>query len=184
MKFDSNLAWSQASATVSANRDLVLALGGVFFLLPQLVLAEFMPDPPASAPGASPQETLAAMQGFYRQILPLLPLALWQMWGTLGILTLFTDAARPTVGEALKAGRARHPAAAGGRVPVCLWRGADQRHGAGRGAGQRVQRRGGGDGAGADPGLGAVAVRISVVSPVVAVERIYNPLRALRRAWR
>jgi hypothetical protein len=26
------------------------------------------------------------------------------MWGTLGILTLFTDAARPTVGEALKAG--------------------------------------------------------------------------------
>jgi hypothetical protein len=70
MKFDSNLAWSQASATVSANRDLVLALGGVFFLLPQLVLAEFMPDPPASAPGASPQETLAAMQGFYRQILP------------------------------------------------------------------------------------------------------------------
>ncbi|MFD2135472.1 hypothetical protein ACFSLT_10020 [Novosphingobium resinovorum] len=41
MKFDSSRAWSQASQAVSANREVVLALAGVFFLLPQLMFSIF-----------------------------------------------------------------------------------------------------------------------------------------------
>jgi len=45
MKFDGNLVWQQASAAVSANREVVLALAGVFFMLPALGLALISPPP-------------------------------------------------------------------------------------------------------------------------------------------
>ena len=45
MTFDSNRAWKEASGAISANRDVVLALAGVFFLLPGLVSALLLPAP-------------------------------------------------------------------------------------------------------------------------------------------
>ena len=104
MKFDSNLAWRQASATVSANRDVLLALAGVFFLLPRLVLSLFMPEP-QSRPNMTPAEMMEMLQNFYLQIAPYaIPMMLFQAVGTLAMLTLFTDRSRPTVGQAIRQG--------------------------------------------------------------------------------
>ena len=44
MKFDSNRAWREASAAASANREVLVAVAGVFFLLPGLASVLFLSD--------------------------------------------------------------------------------------------------------------------------------------------
>jgi hypothetical protein len=63
-KLDSSAAWASAAGMVSANRDVLLAIAGVFFLLPSLVAAVFVPAP-VFATGMSEQQMLAALQAYY-----------------------------------------------------------------------------------------------------------------------
>ena len=44
-KLDTNAAWKEASAIVSANREVLLALAGVFFMLPSLALSVIAGEP-------------------------------------------------------------------------------------------------------------------------------------------
>ncbi len=39
MKFDMGQAWSQAMAMMSANRDLLVIIAGIFIFLPTLAIA-------------------------------------------------------------------------------------------------------------------------------------------------
>ena len=101
MRFDSNQAWKDAASAVSANRDVLLALAGVFFVLPSFTFTVFYPQPEPPA-GATPEQLFDLMGAFYRQAWPvLLAMAAVQMVGTLAMLALFTDRSRPTVGQAL-----------------------------------------------------------------------------------
>lgn len=185
MKFNSSLAWQQASAAVSANRAVLLPMAGVFFLLPRLLLSLVIPEPPVNQ-GVSPDVMMAQMQQFYIQLLPwAIPMMLFQATGTLGMLTLFTDRSRPTVGEAIKLG-------AKGVLPYLLAQilfgfGIALVLGTVIGAIGATIRP-------ASPAIlllvaaGMVAVlaayiRIMLVAPVVAVERVYNPVAALKRSW-
>ena len=184
MKFNSSLAWQQASAAVSANRAVLLPMAGVFFLLPRLLLSLVIPEPPVNQ-GASPDVMMAQMQQFYIQLLPwVIPMMLFQATGTLGMLTLFTDRSRPTVGEAIKLG-------AKGVFPYLLAQilfgmGIALSLGLVLGAAGMILR------AIAPVTLVAAAgfvlfivayIRIVLVAPVVAVERVYNPVAALKRSW-
>ena len=63
MKLDSSLAWKQANAAISANREVLLALAGVFFLLPRLAFQLLAPTPPTATAGAS-DAWLVAMQAY------------------------------------------------------------------------------------------------------------------------
>src|SRR5512139_3506758 len=104
MKFDGNAAWKQACAAISANREVVLALAGVFFLLPSLAFSLFMPQPEPRA-GLDEKELLALMQSYYVSAWPWLTgVLIVQGIGTLAVLTLFTDRSRPTVGAAIRLG--------------------------------------------------------------------------------
>lgn len=183
MRFDSNLAWRTAHSAILANRDVLLAMAGVFFLLPRLAFSLLMPEPPA-VQGASPTQSMQAIEAYYGQTMPyLIPMVLFQAIGILGILTLFTDRSRPTVGQALRLG-------AKGVIPYVL--------------AQMLLAMGiamlgasliGGASLLKQPVLAAggvivvfmvaigAYVRLSLVAPVVAVERVYNPLRALMRSW-
>ena len=106
MTFDSNLAWKQASASIGANREVLLALAGVFFVLPSLAFALFFQQPQPVA-GQSQAKMMAMMQNYYLTALPfIIPMALVQAAGTLAMLALFTDRSRPTVGEAIRQGAA------------------------------------------------------------------------------
>jgi hypothetical protein len=184
MKFDSNLAWRQTSATVAANRDVLLPLAGVFFLLPRLLFSLFMPEPPTGE-GANPAEMVNQAQAFYLQILPwAIPLMLFQAAGTLAILTLFTDTRRPTVAEAIKLG-------AKGVLPYLLSQilfgiALSLVLGVFVGITIAIIRTG--------PAVVVVviaaiaaaiaaSVRVILVAPVIAVEHSYNPVNALRRSW-
>lgn len=183
MKFDSNLAWRQASATVSANRDVLLALAGVFFLLPRLVLSLFMPEP-QSRPNMTPAEMADMLQSFYLQIAPYaLPMMLFQAIGTLAMLTLFTDRSRPTVGQAIRqAARGLFPYLAAQFLLVLAVSFA---------GGLLIMVAGVSKqpalillvAAGVIVAAVTVFLRMVLVAPVVAVERTYNPIRAIERSW-
>jgi hypothetical protein len=183
MKFDSNLAWKQASSSIGANREVLLALSGVFFLLPSLAFALLLPAPQPAA-GQSEAQQLAALRDYLASALPFfIPMALVQAAGTLAMLALFTDRSRPTVGEAIKQGLA-------GILPYI--------------AAQLVLGIGismvgfAALALGAATGVPAIAVltvalavlfavyaaiKTSLVAPIIAVERERNPFSALLRSW-
>lgn len=183
MRFDSNRAWKEASAAVSANRELLLALAGVFFLLPSfainLLVPQFKPEP-----GADPRAMLTQMSGFYDQALPyILLVGAIQLVGTLAILTLCTDRSRPTVGHAIGRGAIGALPCFGAQLLIGLLGGT---------AVMALVLIGGATGS-----VPVTAIlmlvgiclfvwlwsRFSLVAPVVAVERNYNPLTALTRSW-
>lgn len=183
MRFDSNLAWKEASAAISANREVVFALAGVFFLLPGLAMALLFPAPQPTT-GMEGKAAAAMIADYYTSILPyLLPLVLFQALGTLALLTLLTDRGRPTVGEAIGSG-------ARGIIPYVL---AQILLGVALGlVGGIVLAFGTATGIGALTvvGLAVVgllaiyaAIKTSLVAPVVAVEGERNPVAALKRSW-
>ncbi len=47
MKLDLSAAWDGAMKMLAANREMVLVLAGVFFLVPYLAFSLFLPDPMA-----------------------------------------------------------------------------------------------------------------------------------------
>lgn len=105
MKFDGNRAWKQAAGWVSANRDVLVALAGVFFLLPGLAASLFAPAQPVATAGMTAEQLMTVSRGYYLQSLPYtLPAYLLQALGSLAMLTLFTDRRRPTVAESIRNG--------------------------------------------------------------------------------
>lgn len=101
-----NRAWNEAMALISANRDVVLVVAGVFFFLPYVVLMMMIPDMAATLQDPAQAENAIAMMGdFYAGYWWLMALVtLVQGMGMLGLLALLTDHRRPTVAEALKIG--------------------------------------------------------------------------------
>ncbi|HKT85173.1 MAG TPA: hypothetical protein VJQ77_03685 [Novosphingobium sp.] len=183
MKFDSNLAWKQAATAVSANREVLLALAGVFFMLPQLAFAIFYPQPEPTAT-MTEKEMVAMVMAYYGSVLPVaIPMALLQALGTLALLGLLDGQRRPTVGESIKDSLK-------GVVPYLLAQlmgvlglmlvalpvmGALAALGGTAGAVIAVAIV-------AVVGI-YVGVRFSLTAAVVAVERVFNPIKALVRSW-
>ena len=180
-KLDSNAAWKEASGLVAANREVFLALAGVFFLLPSLALAVFLGEPEMAA-GQGREQMMAALLEFYRDSWWLILLgSVLQVVGILAILTLMRDRSRPTVSEAIRSGL-------GGLLPYL--------------AAQllfvlALSLVGGVLLAVSAPipalaGVIALVVlgfavfaafRLILVGPIVAVEGVRNPIAALRRSW-
>jgi hypothetical protein len=183
MKLDSNRAWKDASRNVSRNREAIMAVAGVFFLLPQLVLALFFPQPEPTV-GMSEAQIMELVQAYYLATLPaLLPMVVCQALGTVTLLTLLSHAARPTVGEALRQSLSGVLTYLGAQIVLGL--------GIGFGGGVVLSVL-------ALSGMRALLVaglllvlvavialvlRVSLSGAVVAIEGERNPVRALRRSW-
>lgn len=106
MKFSMSEAWRDATAMMSANREVLLIVAALFFLVPSLVSALAMPDMQETML-ADPENASAIVFEMYAGWWWLLLLVmLAQLVGYLALLALLRDARRPTVGEALKAGLA------------------------------------------------------------------------------
>ena len=182
-KLDTNAAWKEASAIVSANREVLLALAGVFFMLPSLALT-IIAGEPEMIPGMKPEQMMAAMSEFYRTWWWIILLsAVLQIVGLMAILTLMRDRSRPTVGEAIRGGM---PGALSYLVAQLL-------------SVVGLSLIGGiiiGIIAAVSPALAVVAgllfglamifalFRLILVAPVIAVEGTRNPLTAMLRSWR
>ena len=181
--FDSSRAWSDATAAVSANRDTLLALAGVFLVLPAFAMAVLIP-PPEPQTGASMQALLATMGEYYlSNSVWLIGASLIHLLGTLAMLTLITDQTRPTVGQAIKQAFANLPSVIAAQLLL------------GMAIGAMVLLPVALGGALKSPvitgftlltavGLGIWAmIRLALVSPAVVVDRLINPITALKRSW-
>ena len=181
-KLDTNAAWKEASGLVAANRDVFLALAGVFFMLPSLALSVILGEPQVE-PGMQPDQLMAVMREFYGRAWWLILLgSLLQVVGILAILTLMRDRSRPTVADAIKSGLAGTPSYLAAQLLLGF---------ALIGIGLLLI----GGAAAVSPLLGAAAVllvicvlvfvmfRMILVAPLVGVEGMRNPIAALRRSW-
>ena len=182
-KLDTNAAWKEASAIVSANREVLLALAGVFFMLPSLAAAVIAGQPEV-IPGMKPEQMMTVMKAFYARFwwLMLLSLAI-QIVGLLAMLTLMRDRSRPTVGQAIRSGL---PGALSALVSWIL-----MIVGLSVAGGLLIVVS-----AVISPILATVVVllfvvtsiyvtvRLILVAPVVTVESVFNPLTAMARSWR
>ncbi|MFA9200435.1 MAG: hypothetical protein ACEQR8_04490 [Cypionkella sp.] len=189
MKFDMSAAWNEATRLLSANRQVLFVVGGVFFFLPSLVYglvfsSQMAGIEAAQASDPDPEALFQAMLGTFRDYWwILLVTSIIQWLGTLGLLVLLTDRARPTVAEALKTGAGLLLPFLGAQLLVsCLF-----------GLLLLIPfATAASAGVGAAVLVGLVAVialvylftKFLLVSPVVAVERVRNPIAALGRSWR
>lgn len=194
MKFDSNLAWKQATAAIAANREVLLAMAGVFFLFPSLAFNLLFPHDNAAAPaapagdlapGEALNQALQQIQAAQGEALPwIIPMAIFQAIGTLAILTLFTDHTRPTVGQAIRRGLGGVLTYFGSQIVLAF------------GLAIIAAVLLGATIASKSAPLIALAVivvivgavyafiKTSLVAPVIAVEGQRNPIAALVRSWR
>lgn len=111
MQLDLGAAWNEATRMLKGNGQLLVAVAGVFLVLPSLILsvltaedtANFMAEMEMMGQGVnSPDAMLATLGNFYQSMgIGLFFVALAQMLGTLAILIIFLDANRPTVGESI-----------------------------------------------------------------------------------
>jgi hypothetical protein len=102
MKFDSNLAWSQATAAMAAHRELLLALAGVFFFLPSFALIMLAKQPHVPA-NAKPEQVMAVLEPFAASVAPWIVVGSIVQWlGQLTLVELFGGRGRSTVAQALR----------------------------------------------------------------------------------
>lgn len=190
MKFDSNRAWREASAAASANREVLLAVAGVFFLLPGLASVLFLSDFQADmmANFGKPAAANRIMQGMTGPVVGFGMVSfVLQAIGYLAMLALLTDRTRPTVREALRAAIKALPSVIGAAllfffcymmaIIVFALLAAALSSVAGLGAVAVVL---------VVVLIGAVfysMVRLSLVLPVIVIEKIQNPAAALVRSW-
>lgn len=183
MTFDSNQAWKDAAQSVSANRDVLLALAGVFLVVPSFALVLLMP-PPEPAAGADPKTMFALLGQYYSKAWPaLLGMGLLSMLGTLTMLSLFTDRSRPTVGEAIKLGLGGMLTVIGTQLIAGLAAAIATALVMGAAAGSGSPVLAVVLGLLTTAGFVYAMIRISLVSPVVMVEGQRNPVAALKRSW-
>ncbi|MGN3975185.1 glycerophosphoryl diester phosphodiesterase membrane domain-containing protein [Tsuneonella sp. SYSU-LHT278] len=189
MKFDMGAAWNEAVRLLAANRQVLLIVAGVFFFLPyvgfMLVFSNEMTALEASqASNPDPRVMGEAMMGLYGQFWwLLLIMVVLQTIGVLGLLALLSDRSRPTVGEALGAGaRLLLPYIGAQLLMSCIY-GLLFLLPIAVGVGVSVAT-------GVLLGLVAVVAfaylftKFLMVPPVIAIERVVNPLSALGRSWR
>lgn len=182
-RFDSNRAWQDASGTVLANRDALLALAGVFLVLPAFAIAVL--DPPPEPPtGADIEAILELLGTYFKGAWPgYLLVGLINTVGTMAMLALFGHASRPTVGQAITQGLITTPVAIVVQiVQVFLLTGAIMLPSALLGIA-------------GSPGLAALgivigvgfaiylAVRLCLANAVIAIDGLRNPIAALQRSF-
>ncbi len=185
-------AWTHATAMLGANRELVIIIAGLFLFLPQFALAVFVPEAmnPAPPPAGDPSDvqavidaSMGAMTAQYSKYGWLfLGITLFQTLGTLALLTLLTDTSRPTVGEAIKLGARGLLPYIGAAIIMAL--GAAVVIGVPIGLLSTL----GGPAVAiavliAFPLIIYIAIKFSLYTAVIAIEREYNPINALKRSW-
>jgi len=189
MKLDMGRAWSDATALLAGNRNVVMVVAGVFFFLPYFAIVLLVPETmqPQAQMGADPADAEQAMQMLGQLYADnwwvFVIIGVAQAIGMLALMTLLTDRNRPTVGEAI---------ARGGRGFLC-YIGAQIIFALALGLVVVLLIALGTAIAGNQGAVltGVIAfvigvylfIKFSLVTPVIAIDGILNPIRILQRSW-
>lgn len=190
-KLDLGRAWNDATALIANNARVIFIVAGVFFFLPGALSALAMPgsselEAVLSSPDVAedPQAVIEAFTTYYGGVWWIMVLvSLVQAVGVLGLLALLRDRGGPTVGEALAFGlKALVPYIAAQLLAALIIVAVLFLFGIIGGLAGA---------AGAALGLLIalvlviyIWVKFSLTSPVIAVEKVFNPLHALMRSWK
>lgn len=188
MKLDMNRAWTEALSLIQANIGVVATVAGVFFFLPYLAFALLMPEtanfavePNSDDPTAAFDQVMALYADIWWIILLLI---VAQTVGTLALLALLRADNRPTVGQAITVGAIGFLTSIAATIILYI--------GVGLIGGVLM-------GVAIASKITALAVilglllfvafiylmvKFSLLAPVIAIDKVYNPLTALLRSWR
>lgn len=183
MAFSGSQTWQDARQTVALNREIFMAMAGVFYLVPALLVALIWPQPEPQ-PGLTPEQTIALVADFWKGAFPAyIVVGLFQTVGTIALLRLCTDRARPTVGAAIRVGLSGLLPYFGAQLLLGLSFGL---------VGGMLVAIGGISGSTALIAILVIALvvtliyvllRTTLLAPVIAVDGERNPIAALRRSW-
>lgn len=184
MQFDMGRAWRDAAAMITGNREVMLIVAGVFFFLPSFAAVLLFPDMQAQlSQNATPEQAQQFMTDFYVNNAPIFVLTgLVQIVGFIALLALLRDDSRPTLGAALKVGLVGLLPYIGVQLLVAL------------GIMLLIviviaASAAGGVAVGAVLGIAAavasayILVKLSLITPVVGIEKVMNPVTVLKRSW-
>ncbi len=185
-------AWNDAAALLQANFGLIATILGLYYFLPSFAIALLFPEianpaPPEIPPGTDPEVALAAISAFieeqYAQSWPfLLAITLAQYIGTVSVLALFPNQGSATVGDAMKSGFVGTPSYLATQLIFVI-------------AASLAVGLIGGLMLALSPfagipvivlmmvGVAYVAVKLTLVPAVIAMEGELNPIKAMKRSW-
>lgn len=190
MKLDLSAAWERGTASIGANREIVLVLAGVFLFIPFfaifLVLLgsgfDFTGNPDATQAEQALRFTALIGDFLGRYWWLLLIAFLMQAVGSLAIIRILADPAKPTVGDVLKlAARLVATLLAANiltglvvQLPTLL---AGLAGGGDTAAGAAINLIG-------LPFILYLSIKFVLIAPAVALEGQANPLKAIAHSWR
>ncbi|NNC72588.1 MAG: hypothetical protein HKN78_06885 [Sphingomonadaceae bacterium] len=109
-RFSPSEGWNQVVRWINTHLQALIALAGVFFLLPSLVLSFFGPEfiMPAFDGNTAPEVVIAQLQAAFEPLIPwAIMVSLMQMVGQLAIMAVAATRSGATVGEAIGIGFSR-----------------------------------------------------------------------------
>lgn len=188
MKLDMNRAWTEALSLIQANIGVVATVAGVFFFLPYLAFALLMPQTANFAIEPNSEDPTAAfdqVMAFYGEIWwVMLLLVVAQTVGTLALLALLRADNRPTVGQAIAVGAIGFLTSIAATILFYVGFGIAGGVVMGIAIATKITALAVILGIVLFVVLIYVAVKFSLLAPVIAIDKVYNPFTALLRSWR
>ena len=188
MKLDINRAWTDALNLIQSNLAVVAIVAGVFFFLPYFALTLLMPDMAQSMvfePNDDPSVALEQITALYADIwLPMLLVFVAQAIGTLALLALLRGEGRPTVGQALGIGGVGLLTYIAATIIIYAAMVLIIGIVMGIAIASGVTALAVVIGILAFVGFIYAAIKLSLMAPVIAIDRVYNPITAITRSWR
>ena len=188
MKLDMNRAWTEALSLIQANIGVVATVAGVFFFLPYLAFALLMPEmanfavePNSDDPTAAFDQVMALYADIW-WIMLLLIVA--QTVGTLALLALLRADNRPTVGQAITVGAIGFLTSIAATIILYIGVGVIGGVLMGVAIASKITALAVILGLLLFVAFIYLMVKFSLLAPVIAIDKVYNPLTALLRSWR
>lgn len=181
--FDGLAAWNSATRLVAANREMLIAIAGVFYFLPALIMALAVPELKLGE-DVTAEQAWPLVEAHYMANLPwMIPAMIFGLVGAIVIGIVIGDRARPTVGQAIARSFRLLPTFLAAQLLFGMAIGLI-----------------GGLGIGATAATGAVplivaafvgfglamfwlSIRLMLLSAVIAIEGTRSPVKLLERAW-
>ncbi len=189
MKLDINRAWTDALNLIQTNSGVVAIVAGVFFFLPYFALVLLMPDMAQSMafePNSDdPSVVMDQVMALYADVWwAMVLMIVAQVVGTIALLALLRAHDRPTVGEAIKIGAIGFLTYIVVMLLVYIGMGIAGGLVMGIAIASDVTALAVILGIVLVVALIYIAVKLSLVAPVIGIDKVYNPFTAIVRSWR